>query len=72
MPAAGLEPARSCPQQILSLPRLPFRHAGVAYCENYITIFENNCQVISYFFYCFMYLFVTIHSLANHSLISQA
>ena len=29
MPAAGLEPARGCPQQILSLPRLPFRHAGV-------------------------------------------
>ena len=28
MPAAGLEPARGCPQQILSLPRLPFRHAG--------------------------------------------
>ena len=28
MPAAGLEPARSCLQQILSLPRLPFRHAG--------------------------------------------
>ena len=29
MPAAGLEPARGCPQQILSLPRLPFRHAGI-------------------------------------------
>ena len=29
MPAAGLEPARGCPQQILSLPRLPFRHAGL-------------------------------------------
>ncbi len=28
MPAAGLEPARGHPQQILSLPRLPFRHAG--------------------------------------------
>lgn len=28
LPAAGLEPARGCPQQILSLPRLPFRHAG--------------------------------------------
>ena len=28
MPAAGLEPARGCPQQILSLPRLPFRHTG--------------------------------------------
>src|SRR5699024_3468769 len=29
LPAAGLEPARGCPQQILSLPRLPFRHAGL-------------------------------------------
>ena len=29
MPVAGLEPARGCPQQILSLPRLPFRHAGI-------------------------------------------
>ena len=27
----GLEPTRGCPQQILSLPRLPFRHAGI--CE---------------------------------------
>ena len=30
MPAAGLEPARCCQQQILSLPRLPFRHAGLS------------------------------------------
>ena len=29
MPAAGLEPARGYPQQILSLHRLPFRHAGL-------------------------------------------
>ena len=29
MPAAGLEPARAYTQQILSLHRLPFRHAGV-------------------------------------------
>ncbi|CAA6604251.1 hypothetical protein MTBLM1_20373 [Rhodospirillaceae bacterium LM-1] len=28
VPQAGLEPARSCLQQILSLPRLPFRHWG--------------------------------------------
>ena len=32
LPAAGLEPARGCPQQILSLPRLPFRHAGLINC----------------------------------------
>ena len=29
LPVAGLEPARCCQQQILSLPRLPFRHAGL-------------------------------------------
>ena len=29
VPAVGLEPTRGCPQQILSLPRLPFRHAGL-------------------------------------------
>ena len=29
MPAMGLEPIRCCHQQILSLPRLPFRHAGI-------------------------------------------
>ena len=28
LPAAGLEPARAYTQQILSLHRLPFRHAG--------------------------------------------
>ena len=32
MPVAGLEPARGCPRQILSLLRLPFRHTGV--CRN--------------------------------------
>ena len=29
VPAVGLEPTRSCLQQILSLPRLPFRHIGL-------------------------------------------
>ena len=28
LPVAGLEPARGCPRQILSLMRLPFRHTG--------------------------------------------
>ena len=28
VPAVGLEPTRGYPQQILSLHRLPFRHAG--------------------------------------------
>ena len=31
--AAGLEPARCCQQQILSLPRLPFRHTGLRFLE---------------------------------------
>lgn len=35
MPAAGLEPARGCPRQILSLMRLPFRHAGVLVQRSY-------------------------------------
>ena len=30
MPAAGLEPARGRPRQILSLMRLPFRHIRVS------------------------------------------
>lgn len=29
MPAMGLEPIRCCHRQILSLVRLPFRHAGL-------------------------------------------
>ena len=47
MPAVGLEPTRGCPQQILSLPRLPFRHAGIEtsiiisrFCRNSKGIFE--------------------------------
>ena len=28
VPLVGLEPTRPCGQQILSLPRLPFRHRG--------------------------------------------
>ncbi len=35
MPAAGLEPARGCPRQILSLMRLPFRHAGLLMQRKY-------------------------------------
>ncbi len=38
LPAMGLEPIRGCPQQILSLPRLPFRHAGVPNNELYDSI----------------------------------
>lgn len=35
MLVVGLEPTRGCPQQILSLPRLPFRHAGASNNELY-------------------------------------
>ena len=34
MPAVGLEPTRACAQQILSLHRLPFRHAGLSFEQN--------------------------------------
>ena len=37
MPAVGLEPTRGYPQQILSLHRLPFRHAGVQLLQ-FITV----------------------------------
>ena len=43
MLVAGLEPARGCPRQILSLMRLPFRHTGDSFKhimfidKNYIT-----------------------------------
>ena len=33
LPVAGLEPARCCQQQILSLPRLPFRHTGMLFSQ---------------------------------------
>jgi hypothetical protein len=29
VPGEGVEPTRGCPQQLLRLPRLPFRHPGV-------------------------------------------
>ncbi len=49
MPAARLELARTRIQQILSLPRLPFRHAGIqklfAYCKCNLIIFTLNCQL---------------------------
>ena len=47
LPAAGLEPARCCQQQILSLPRLPFRHAGMSAsitAENYNSIIVCDWQ----------------------------
>ena len=61
LPAAGLEPARGCPQQILSLPRLPFRHAGLRklhflkWKNNRITcyhihVFLTRIKSIFYFF----------------------
>ena len=46
MPAAGLEPARGCPQQILSLHRLPFRHAGLSTMLEYHD-FKKNASIFS-------------------------
>lgn len=57
LPAVGLEPTRGCPQQILSLPRLPFRHAGISLRNiKYIIIekrelqafFENNVKNLQF------------------------
>ena len=53
----GLEPIRGCPQQILSLPRLPFRHAGISLRNiKYIitkkrelqAFFENNVKNLQF------------------------
>ena len=53
MPAAGLEPARGCPQQILSLPRLPFRHAGLLNTSDIIReIFEFVNKIMNFFIVC--------------------
>ena len=48
MPAMGLEPIRGCPQQILSLPRLPFRHAGAS--NNRVLSYHNLRLLASYLF----------------------
>lgn len=66
----GLEPIRGCPQQILSLPRLPFRHAGISLRNiKYIitkkrelqAFFENNVKNLQFpdfkLFVCFFYQF---------------
>ena len=42
LPAAGLEPARAYTQQILSLHRLPFRHAGFFQPKISLTQEEGN------------------------------
>lgn len=39
MPAVGLEPTRPREQQILSLPCMPFHHAGA-----YIFVFTMECR----------------------------
>lgn len=52
MPAAGLEPARCCHQQILSLPRLPIptsRRPKISILKG-DTIFNNKLQNMDPFF----------------------
>ena len=46
LPAAGLEPARGCPQHILSQHRLPFRHAGLSTMLEYHD-FSKNASIFS-------------------------
>ena len=51
MPAAGLEPARGCPRQILSLMRLPFRHAGTSMQRSYCSTRNRFWQVVFFLFF---------------------
>lgn len=62
VPAAGLEPARPYGQQILSLQRIPFRHAGSVFLTilppyldiNYgrLTLYTGIvCQIFNVFVY---------------------
>ena len=44
VPVVGLEPTRTRIQQILSLPRLPFRHTGVVGNKTSIAYFRKNCK----------------------------
>ena len=36
VPGEGVEPTRGCPQQLLRLPRLPFRHPGVTKKKDFL------------------------------------
>ena len=45
MPVAGLEPARCCQQQILSLPRLPFRHTGMLFSQPKIILTQPDKRI---------------------------
>lgn len=47
VPEAGLEPARSCPRQILSLMRLPFRHSGPGADGTYCITAAGNQSIFS-------------------------
>ena len=44
VPGVGIEPTRPCGQQILSLPRLPFRHPGKPFFA-----LENGCKSTHFF-----------------------
>lgn len=48
MLVVGLEPTRGCPQQILSLPRLPFRHTSSYFCLAAATLYPNHHLQPSY------------------------
>ena len=47
MLVVGLEPTRGCPQQILSLPRLPFRHTSIS--NNRIISYHNSGLLARFF-----------------------
>ena len=55
LPAVGLEPTRCCQQQILSLPRLPFRHAGALSNKVYLITNADRTQACIPGFYIFSF-----------------
>ena len=61
MPAVGLEPTRSCLQQILSLPRLPFRHAG-GWTIDIIAHYKNKVKMKLWKVYKFLRQNIDIHT----------
>ena len=57
MPGAGLEPARSCPQGILSPQCLPFHHLGrlcTQNIENFEAIISNKIENLYGFYHIFL------------------
>lgn len=65
VPMVGVEPTRSCLQQILSLSRLPFHHIGLL-DNNITTINKNQLFIVKFLakFFTFLYFFLWLLLLA--------